>query len=326
MKRAEAKRISLLAKAREAMLQAVQTFNNPLVTFRTESFIVLSMIAWTYLLHAHYKKRGVDHRYYEKREKRKRYVRNPDGSYRFWELARCLDREECPLDENTKANLRFLVGLRNHIEHHKPTGLDSYLSARYQACALNFNYYLKELHGEQHGLDQSLALAIQFAELDYNQSDVIKDREKKIPRTIIAYVAGFDSKLTTEQLESERYAYRLLFTKVAAKRSGQADRVIEFIDPKSDLAKTISQEFWVMKETEKPKFLASQVVKKIQEAGFKTFGMHRHTMLWKEHDAKNPDKGYGTLVANYWYWYQKWIDFLMVTLTEEGAVSSAEER
>jgi hypothetical protein len=43
----------LILKAREAMLSAVQIFNNPLITFKTESFIVLSVIAWTYLLHAH---------------------------------------------------------------------------------------------------------------------------------------------------------------------------------------------------------------------------------------------------------------------------------
>lgn len=53
--------------------------------------------------------------------------------------------------------------------------------------------------------------------------------------------------------------------------------------------------------------------------------MHRHTMLWKQYDAKNPDKGYGAQVANYWYWYQKWIDFLLVTLTEEAAASPTEE-
>ena len=40
----------LLTKSREAMLCAVQIFNNPNVVFKSESFIVLSTIAWTYLL------------------------------------------------------------------------------------------------------------------------------------------------------------------------------------------------------------------------------------------------------------------------------------
>jgi hypothetical protein len=45
------------------MLSAVQIYNNPLITFKTESFIVLSLIAWTYLLHAYYRKQGIDYRY-----------------------------------------------------------------------------------------------------------------------------------------------------------------------------------------------------------------------------------------------------------------------
>ena len=42
----------LIAKSREAMISAIQSYNNPRVSFRSEIFIVLSMIAWTYLLHA----------------------------------------------------------------------------------------------------------------------------------------------------------------------------------------------------------------------------------------------------------------------------------
>src|SRR5690606_15404468 len=40
----------LLIKAREAMLHAVQGFNNPRAFFKSEVFIVTAVIAWTYLL------------------------------------------------------------------------------------------------------------------------------------------------------------------------------------------------------------------------------------------------------------------------------------
>jgi hypothetical protein len=42
----------LVKKAREAMLAAVQIHNNPQIDFKSELFIVTSVIAWTYLLHA----------------------------------------------------------------------------------------------------------------------------------------------------------------------------------------------------------------------------------------------------------------------------------
>jgi Domain of unknown function (DUF3644) len=48
----------LVKKAREAMLTAVQIYNNPQIDFKSELFIVTSVVAWTYLLHAHYRKTG----------------------------------------------------------------------------------------------------------------------------------------------------------------------------------------------------------------------------------------------------------------------------
>ena len=109
-----------------------------------------------------------------------------------------------------------------------------------------------------------------------------------------------------------------MFTKVVAKRKGQADRVIEFIDPKSDLAKNISRECWVKEETEKPKLSAKQVVNQVKEAGFSQFGMHQHTLFWKKHDGKNPARGFGTTVVKAWYWYQHWPLFIISELTKES--------
>ena len=211
-------------------------------------------------------------------------------------------------------NLNFLIGLRNQIEHRKANSLDSYLSARYQACALNFNFYLKKLHGEKYSLDNYLALSLQFSELDYSQSKIIKDKEDYIPENVVSYIAKFDNELSEKEVESDRFAYRLLFTKVSAKRKGQADRVIEFIDPKSELAKNISKQYWIKEETEKKKFSATQVIQAVKEAGFKNFTMHQHTVFWHEHDGKNPSNGFGAMIVKTWYWYQNWIDYVISKL------------
>lgn len=304
------------------MLSAVQIYNNPLISFKTESFIILSLIAWTYLLHAYYRSKKIDYRYFELTGRRKKFTKNPDGSIRYWDLRECLTRDGCPLDKDTKNNLNFLIGLRNQVEHKKATGLDSYMSARYQACALNFNLYLKKLHGEKYGLDESLALSLQFAELDYSQSQVIKDKENLIPKEIISYVSAFDSKLSEDEVKSDQFAYRLLFVKVFAKRQGQADRVIEFIDPKSDIAKNISKEYWIKDETEKTKFSATQVIQQVQKAGFPNFKMHQHTLFWKTHDGKNQSKGFGTTVVSTWYWYENWIFYVIGELKKEKEVSN----
>jgi len=316
-RRLYSERIELIQKSREAALSAVQIYNNPNTTFKTESFIVLFVIAWVYLLHAYYRLNKIDYRYFELVNDRKKYE-YADGARRYWDLTKCFSVPECPLDKHTINNLKFLTGLRNQIEHKKAVGLDSYLSARYQACALNYNHYLKALHGEKYSLDKKLALSLQFAELDYSQAQLLKDKEQQIPQYVRSYIADFEKDLTEEEIKNERFSYRLIFTKVTAKRIGQADHVIEFLSPTDPLAKDIQKEYWVKEDREKPKYSPSQVIEQVQNAGFKTFRMHQHTVFWQKHDGKNPNKGFGSKVVKTWYWYKNWIDFVISELSKEN--------
>jgi hypothetical protein len=90
-------------------------------------------------------------------------------------------------------------------------------------------------------------------------------------------------------------------------RPGQADRVIEFLDPTSDIAKEINKEFWVKKEVEKPKFRAKDVVSAVQAAGYTKFRIQpEHVTMWQQEDAKRDGKGYGVMIQSAWYWYQTW--------------------
>ena len=227
------KKLALINSSRESALAAIQIYNNPLITFKTESFIVLMIIAWTYLLHAYYRESRIEYRYY-KMGKIRRVFDRIEGRYRYWELSKCLKVETCPLDNNTKNNLRFLIGLRNQIEHSRAAELDTYLSGRYQACALNYNNYLKMLFGNKYALDEYLTYSIQFAEMNYQQATVFAESEEKIPVSIRAYIRQFDEALSDEEINCDRYSYRILFTNKLTGKRGQEDRVIEFIAPESD--------------------------------------------------------------------------------------------
>lgn len=55
IRRVSSIRNELAHKSREAALAAVQIFNNPQIQFKSELFIVTMNIAWTYLLHAHFR-------------------------------------------------------------------------------------------------------------------------------------------------------------------------------------------------------------------------------------------------------------------------------
>lgn len=83
---------------------------------------------------------------------------------------------------------------------------------------------------------------------------------------------------------------------------------MEFIDPNSELAKTIDKQYWVRKEVERPKYRPKDVVTAVREAGFQKFRINpEHLNLWKSEDAKNPAKGYGTDISGTWYWYESWV-------------------
>lgn len=297
----------LVVKSREAALSAIRVFNDPMTKFKSETFIVLMVIAWTYLLHAYYRGKGIEYRYHRTNGRRRAFDRTKRGAFKYWELERCLNDQLSPIDADTANNLRFLIGLRHEIEHQMTMALDNYLSARYQACSLNYNFYLKKLFGSAEGIEDHLTYSIQFMQLaDEQVSGPLPAAD--IPARLVAYIAAFDEGLTHEQYNSPRYAYRLLFHKKLVNRAGQADRVIEFLDPSSDAAKAIDKQYWVKKEIERPKFRPSDVVREVQSKGFKRFRLHEHSEMWKSQDAKATGKGNGVMVAGAWYWYQNWVD------------------
>ena len=87
-RRVKSVKTELVKKAREAMLAAVQLYNNPQVTFKAEAFITLAVIGWTYMLHAYYRSIDVDYRYYRTAGKKKTYDKTKYGAYKHWELER----------------------------------------------------------------------------------------------------------------------------------------------------------------------------------------------------------------------------------------------
>lgn len=209
-RRIKSVKTELVKKAREAMLAAVQLYNNPQVTFKAESFITLAIIGWTYMLHAYYRSIHVDYRYYRVVGKKKVYDKTKYGAYKHWELERCLNDAACPLDFETATNLRFLIGVRHEIEHQMTDKIDEFLSAKLQACAINFDYYICKLFGEKYNLSKELSLAIQFSPLSPEQRDNLQDNVH-ITTNVRNFVVDFENVLSDEALRSSRYAYRILF-------------------------------------------------------------------------------------------------------------------
>ncbi len=299
----------LIHKSREAALAAVQIFNNPQINFKSEMFIVLMNIAWTYMLHAYFRKHGIEYRYFEQKGKIRRFHRTTKGAYKFWELERCLNENSCPVDSDAANNLRFLIGIRHEIEHQMTTKIDASFSAKFQACCLNYNEHISRFFGNEQAIDKHLAFSLQFSSISKDHAAQLQ-AQPSLPAHIKSFVEGFESKLTEGEFNSPKFAYRVLFVAKTANSKGQADEVIEFIKADSELAKKVNEKYAVIKETERPKLRPKTIVDTMKNEGFLKFSMHHHTQLWQEKDAKNLAKGFGTSVEGSWFWYGSWLDIV----------------
>jgi len=296
----------LLVKSREAMLSAVQVFNNPNIQFKSESFIVLSTIAWTYLLHAYYRSNNVEYRYHTVINGRKKFDRTKRNAYKYWELERCLNTTQSPINTIVASNLKFLIGLRHEIEHQMTNKIDEYLSARFQACCLNYNDSIKQLFGDKYGIDKHLSFSLQFSSI--KDEHVAQLREfTDLPANIATYINAFDDGLSEAEFNDIRYSYRVLYVPKTVNHKGQADKVIEFIKADSPEAEHINKEYVVIKEKEIKKYLPTQIWKLMREKGYDKFGPHQHSTLWNKLEAKQAGKGYGVEIEKAWYWYDKWV-------------------
>ncbi|WP_336490741.1 DUF3644 domain-containing protein [Methylobacterium nigriterrae] len=291
----------LILKAREAMIQAVQGYNNPKSYFKTEIFIVNSIIAPTYLLHYYFRKEEIECVY----EKDGAPITTKYGAPRRWALETCLEHPKCFLDNAVKANLNFLIVVRHEIEHQMTNRIDASFASRLQACALNFNSALKYVAGPRFGLERELAFSLQFATITRDQRNTLL-KEKDLPAHLLAMKHDYESKLAAQMMNDPRYAYRVAFIEVAANRAGGAEEAIRFI--RADTAEGEAVHRVLMKETEKPKYKPAQIIKMMNNEGFHHFNSHQHTLLWKKLKARKPNKKFGVyLKPNDWWWYENWV-------------------
>ena len=178
------------------------------------------------------------------------------------------------------------------------------MSAKFQACCLNFNEYIKSLFGVEYGIERHLSFSLQFTGIDMDQKTEL-EKHPDLPKNILSCIAAFEDLLSEEERNNPHYAYRVLFVPTNVNHPGQADKVIEFIPPDSPLAEGVNQEYALVKDREKDKLLPGQIVKMMQKEGFLGFRMHEHTQLVQQLNAKQSK--YGAYVANdKWYWYASW--------------------
>lgn len=215
-----------LEKATDSAMLAVEVYNKPATKFRSGGFIVLMCIAWTSLFHAicfRDKKKP-----FHKNDKG-RYIRI-DGDWKAWELSHCLTEYFGGTASAVRENLRFMVGLRNKIEHRSMPELDHHIFGECQACLFNFEDMLVKEFGAKHAMNESLALALQFSHLrNANQDKAMQLLRKPLQKTIADYLARFRTSLSGVLSQDLQFSYRVFLIPKVANSVQQSDVAVEFV-------------------------------------------------------------------------------------------------
>ena len=161
---------------------------------------------------------------------RRKSSKTPSGADKYWELGRCIKHEKSPLDQGVKNNLAFLLELRHEIEHRSTSRIDDAVSAKLQACCINFNDAVKGWFGAQYALERRLSIALQFVTFNPDQRALLK-KAGTPPRNIEMALNSFKENFTSEQQADPRYAFRVFMIGRTANRAPGADLAVEIVPP-----------------------------------------------------------------------------------------------
>lgn len=291
-----AEEYQLLAKSRESALAAVRIYNDPDAGFRTETFIVLMVIAWNSLLQAMLERSNVD--YYERDETgAKKMVGGSEKVLGTWELVQlALGGDKY---RKVRANLDFFLGLRNRISHRYLPALDLAVAGEAQAMLLNFENLLAAEFGEEAALNHRLAIPLQLSGFR-NEGSLrsLRKAQAQLPAEVSSYLASHRAGVDDDVLASPEYCLRIFFVPVTANRERSADAVVHFVPPDKvtpNLEQELSNIGVVTKRRVTPVASAdlltpTEVVGRVGERLPFRFTIDTHTRCWK-HYAVRPAGG-----------------------------------
>ncbi|MER8845777.1 DUF3644 domain-containing protein [Mesorhizobium australicum] len=291
-----------LIRAREAMTLAVQIFNSAALKFKAEVFCVLSNIAWTYLLHEYYQQQGVA-------------IVDPAGNSLL--LGHMIERQDCPLTDGTRDNLRVIKNLRDKVEHLLMGKADIQWMPLFQACCLNFDKALCDMFGDKLTLSHDLSFALQFARLNINQASMVNQYE--IPEHIASLDAHLMEGLTAEQLANIEFQFKVIYTLDVASKSKAH---FQFFKPDSAEGKEIHNVLGYLKAADEMyPVKAGKVPNLVREKSGVHFTGNDHIKAWRHYKVRPKTKAavpentnkdyciYHTAHGDYTY-SQAWVDKL----------------
>ena len=323
-----------LRKARESALLALQIYNNPMTTFRTEGYSVMMVIAWTALFHAIFEHQGKDYFYLVKETGKPKLV---DGDHKAWELTQCLDEFYGDNTTPIRTNLEFFIRLRNKIEHRYVPEIDPTVACECQAMLLNFDELLVEKFGPYFAIRESLALPLHTAQIRPDATlDALKKLQARHFDEITRFITDYRAAIPATILGDQKFRFSVFMIPKPANHP-TADHAIEFVkatpENEAEIAR-LAQGVVLIKDrivANAGHLKATAVVAQVAAGLGKIFHLQNHTNAWKRYDVRRPLKKHEKVtcdgcktqycipdpVHNDYVYTPAWVEFLIKKLSNE---------
>lgn len=281
---------AILDSSIDSALLAVEVYNKPRTTFRSEGFITLMTIAWTRLFHAFFNSDIGDKYYYKEENGRYKTV---DGEKKAWELGTCIKNYN-GLPKAIEDNLLFFIKLRNKIEHRhiEKREVDVLIFGECQAWLFNYESLMIQLFGKEYSINEALVYSLQFSQIRTKQQ--VKANKSALANDlsdIVSFVHKYRNSLDEAVYNSQEYSIKLIqIPKIT--NTNRADVAIEFVNWNSlsiddqeaygKLSVLIKDKTVKIEAANVGRLKPSDVVKKVNEKmRHDTLNMSLHTLLYK---------------------------------------------
>lgn len=205
----------------ESAMLAIEVYNKPLVTFKSESFIVLMCIAWTKALHA-----------YLRKNKQSIYCTdNVQGK-----LPRTLSLRESILkieilSQAVKNNLDFFNEIRDQIVHaHQDSSvIDAKIFGQCQALLFNFEHFIENNFSKESGFPSGFNFALQLSKgFSEEQWNTIKKKLSREASDITTFIDLYKDNLDGSIRQSQEFSFKAALVPIVSNSGKGSDFKILF--------------------------------------------------------------------------------------------------
>ena len=206
---------SILDASIDSALLAVEIYNKPRTTFRSEGFITMMIMAWTRIFHANFNATIGDKYFYKGKNG---HYETIDGERKAWELATCV-KKYGELESGVESNLIFFIKLRNKIEHRhiEKREVDTLIFGECQSLLFNYESLLIKLFGSTYSINEALVYSLQFSQIRTDQQE--KSNRSALSKElaeIISFVGKYRNKLDYDTFNSQEYSIKLIQSELTA--------------------------------------------------------------------------------------------------------------